>query len=348
VIASLHGSSYLLEHCHNAACKENKHAADLAPYPPEMIPFEPVDGADTRYGQLYKPIGEHPFKEAGIKGFTPPSPFQVPANFLDIGDFKDFCWPTLAELSDNIEPFPWHEEEERQMVMTNDNPISLPVMYNGPPPSLPIASKPEPLAPKIATLAPLIISSTNKLFFIAHTIGMADCYEWCLVHVAFQNSVLLYPLCLQDGRFLVKFYMAHPADACYNAINQRFWLQYRDHNAPTFGTMDAHLITPSDTSADRVAYNHLVTVRCWVNLTHGNTYIYGPFDFAVVRGCKTRDRIGQDSWDVLASKTSMFTNQIPRFDLPTYSIHVDRGVQTIFPGMIMALQSDTALHPLHP
>jgi hypothetical protein len=75
VIASLHGSSYLLEHCHNVACKENKHATNLAPYPPEMIPFEPVDGADTRYGQLYKPIGEHPFKEAGIKGFTPPSPF---------------------------------------------------------------------------------------------------------------------------------------------------------------------------------------------------------------------------------------------------------------------------------
>jgi hypothetical protein len=106
------------------------------------------------------------------------------------------------------------------MVMTNDNPISPPVMYNGPPPLLPIASKPEPLAPKIATLAPLIISSTNKLFFIAHMIGMADCYEWCLVHVAFQDSISLYPLCLQDGCFLVKFYMAHPADARYNAINQ--------------------------------------------------------------------------------------------------------------------------------
>ncbi len=75
VKASLHGGSYLLEHCHNAARTEKKHATNLAPYPPEMIPFEPVDGANTRYGQLYKPIGEHPFKEAGIKGFIPPSPF---------------------------------------------------------------------------------------------------------------------------------------------------------------------------------------------------------------------------------------------------------------------------------
>jgi hypothetical protein len=139
--------------------------------------------------------------------------------------------------------------------------------------------------------------------------------------------------------------MAHPADARYNAINQRYWLQYRDHNSPTFGTMDAHLITPLDTSAERASRHHLVTVRSWVNLTHGDTYIHGPFDFAVVRGRKTRDRISQDLWDILASKTAMFTNRLPRFDLPTYSIHVDRGVHAIFPGIISASQDDSALHP---
>jgi hypothetical protein len=130
--------------------------------------------------------------------------------------------------------------------------------------------------------------------------------------------------------------MAHLADACYNAINQHFWLQYRDHNAPTFGTMDEHLITLSDTSADCVARNHLVTVQSWVNLTHSNMYLHGPFDFAVEQGRKTRDHIGQDSWDALPSKTLMFTNRIPCFDLTTYSIHVDCGIHTIFLGMIMA------------
>jgi hypothetical protein len=268
VKASLHGGSYLLEHCHNAACTEKKHAANLAPYPPEMIPFEPVDGADTRYGQLYKPIREHPFKEAGIRGFIPPSPFLIPANFLDVGEFKDFCRPTLTELISKLEPFPWGNDEERQMVMSNDDPISLPVMHNGPPPSLPIASKPEPSAPMISTLAPLIISSTDKLFFITHKIGTADCYEWRLVCVAFRDSVSLYSSCLQDGCFLIEFYMAHPADACYNAISQSFWLQYHDRNGPIFSTMDAHLITLSDTSADCAACHHLITVRSWVNLTH--------------------------------------------------------------------------------
>ncbi len=75
-----------------------KHASDLSPYHPKLVPFKPVDGTDTRYGQLYCPIGKHPFKEAGLKGFTPLTPFQVANLFVDVGDFKDFCWPTLSEL----------------------------------------------------------------------------------------------------------------------------------------------------------------------------------------------------------------------------------------------------------
>ena len=31
VTGSLHGASYSLEHCHNAACTEKKYAADLVP-----------------------------------------------------------------------------------------------------------------------------------------------------------------------------------------------------------------------------------------------------------------------------------------------------------------------------
>ena len=60
--------------------KRKKHASDLSPYPEELIPFQPVDGADTRYGQLYKPISAHPFKEAGIKGFAPIQPYKAASN----------------------------------------------------------------------------------------------------------------------------------------------------------------------------------------------------------------------------------------------------------------------------
>jgi hypothetical protein len=130
-------------------------------------------------------------------------------------------------------------------------------MYTGPPPEPPVLPLvPEQSTPSITSLAPLIISSPDKLFFISHSIGGSR-REWHLVHVAFQDSVALYPSCLQDGQFLVGFYMAHPSEVCYNAINQQFWLKYRNQTPAVFGTMDAHLITPSNKSKDR-AKGHLL------------------------------------------------------------------------------------------
>ena len=70
--------------------------------------------------------------------------------------------------------------------------------------------------------------------------------------------------------------------------------------------------------------------RRWLNLTHSDTYIHGPFDFTSVHGRKTRDRISQSDWDALAKQSSMFHNPTPRFDLPSYSIHVNRGVHIVF------------------
>jgi hypothetical protein len=54
-------------------------------------------------------------------------------------------------------------------------------------------------------------------------------------------------------------------------------------------------------------------------------FIHGPFDFAVIHGQKSCNHIPQSPWDKLKSHSDMFHNQIPRFDIPTYSIHVDRG-----------------------
>jgi hypothetical protein len=90
IVESLAGGSYAINHCLHPKRFDKKHASDLTPYPAELIPFELIDGADTRYGQLYRPIGANPFKEAGLKGFSPPAPYQVAQLFLNIGDFKDF------------------------------------------------------------------------------------------------------------------------------------------------------------------------------------------------------------------------------------------------------------------
>ncbi len=103
VTAVLPGASYELEYCKNANQKDKKHAADLSPYPPELIPFQPVDSADTRHGQLYKPITAHPFKEAGLKGFTPRQSYQLATSHLaQIQPGNDFHWPSLSELIEEI------------------------------------------------------------------------------------------------------------------------------------------------------------------------------------------------------------------------------------------------------
>jgi hypothetical protein len=50
VSAILKDASYELEHCHNSIRKEIKQALDLSLYLPELVPFQPVDGADTHFG----------------------------------------------------------------------------------------------------------------------------------------------------------------------------------------------------------------------------------------------------------------------------------------------------------
>jgi hypothetical protein len=343
VLESLHGGSYSLEHCLHPKRTEKKHASDLTPYPPELVPFKPVDGADTCYGQLYRPIGENPFKDAGLKGFTPPIPLRATNLFLDVGNFKDFRWPMLSELNDELDPFPWQDDDARYHFMMDESPFRPPEMYNGPPPSPPEPATPSLSPPSITELAPCIIASMDELFFIAHAIGKAK-REWRFVQVAFNDSNALYPSALWDGRFFVKFYIWHPADVRYNATNQRFWLQYCPRNGVSHGHLDAHLIAPSDASEERATCHHLLPIRCWANLTHANTYIHGPFDFATVNGRETRDRVDMEAWNALAANSLMFCNATPCFDLPSYSIHVDHGIHMTH--RMIAVAPDHLLPPL--
>jgi hypothetical protein len=247
VTASLPGASYKLQHVHSPTRRDKKHTSDLSLYPVELIPFQPLDGADTRYGQLYKPIGLLPFKEARLKGFQPSSPFKVPSHLLQAGYLNEFHLPTLSKLNNNILPFPWLNKGERRLIMDDDHPTIEPILYNGPTPS-PAINVP-PTIPPISSLVTSILSSSNKLFFISHLLGNPNIHEWCLVRVAFQDSTSLSPSCLQDRQFIVELYTLHHDDVRFNASNQRFWLQY--HNSGNIATptssMATHLIRPSDT-----------------------------------------------------------------------------------------------------
>ncbi len=140
----------------------------------------------------------------------------------------------------------------------------------------------------------------------------------------------LYLSCLVDGHYLVDFYIAHPSDSWYNAINKWFWLQYhhRDDIIGPTSLAHTHYIRPSNTSEAYANQHHLLPYRKYINLTHTDMFIHGPFDFTLIHGRKSRDRVPQDAWDKLKSHSNMFHNPIPRFDIPTYSIHVDCGAHT--------------------
>jgi hypothetical protein len=115
-------------------------------------------------------------------------------------------------------------EDERRAHLLKDSITAIPVMYTGPPPAAP--TYPPPTIPALNILTRAIIQSRDRLFFISHSIGQNEAREWHLVRVAFEESMSSYPSCLQDGRFLLEFFICHPSDSRVNAVNQRYWLQY--------------------------------------------------------------------------------------------------------------------------
>jgi hypothetical protein len=347
ITAILKGASYELEHCSTPTRKDKKHASNLSPYPLELIPFQPVKGSDTCYGQLHKPIKANPFKEAGIDRFKPFSPFKVTAQYLTTDTAFAFHWPSLSELNDEMPELKLMSEDERWLYLSGDSISTLPVMYTGLPSVAPSYSL--PAIPELSILTQFVIKSLDLLFFISHSIGPNEAREWRLVRVAFKESMSSYPSCLQDGCFLLEFFICHPSDLRVNAVNQCYWLQYHTLSKlqSPLSSMETHLIKPSDTSVNYAQRHKLRPFRKWINLTHLDTFIHGPFKFASVHSRKTRDRVSQVDWDVLKSHLDMFHNPIPPFDVPSYSIHVDRCAHvqfhnaTISHQLILVTSQDT-------
>jgi hypothetical protein len=162
IVKSLPGALYKIECAHKPSRQDKKHAADLLPYPPELIPFEPIDTTNNCYSQLYPLIDKSPYKEASIKGFTPPQPFPIASHFLTKADFRDFHFPTLVELNDDICPFPWINNKEQMHMMLRDDFDEAPILYHGPLPSLTILMPPS--TPILSLLIAAIIALSDQLF----------------------------------------------------------------------------------------------------------------------------------------------------------------------------------------
>ena len=99
IMRKLDGASFKIEHCLTKRI-DKKHSLALSPYPSEIIPVGPVDGADNQFGQLNKQISGSPYIQAGIDGFKLPKPFHVSEHYLTTQtDNTPFHWPTLEEMN---------------------------------------------------------------------------------------------------------------------------------------------------------------------------------------------------------------------------------------------------------
>jgi hypothetical protein len=227
----------------------------------------------------------------------------------------------LSELNNEIAPYHWESEEECRRYLDKNGIFPLPALITGPPPAAP--THPIPAIPSILLLVVTIVCSTDHQFFVLCKFGNNNAREWRLARVVFLDLMSFYPLCTRDGRFLFEFYICHPADWQYNAINQRYWLQLHSMHdlASPCSTMDTHLVRPMDTSDSCVARHKLMPFRKWINICHLETYIHELFDFASIHGCKTQDCVSQSDWDILHWNSLMFNNPVPHFDIPTYSVY---------------------------
>ena len=148
------------------------HAAHLSPFPCQLIPFKPLDGPDTDYGQLYKALEKDSYKDASIKGFQPYEPYREEVSVTSLLSLTSTplpsCFPTLAEL--NAEMDDWTVDKRSAIEADNDvyvvaEAYLTPVMLsNPPPPDVPEVHTP----PLIGDLSTKLGSSLGRLFFISH------------------------------------------------------------------------------------------------------------------------------------------------------------------------------------
>ena len=335
VIAKLDGSSYTIRHCRTNAI-DKKHAAHLSPCPEHLIPFAPLSGPDDSYSQIHRPIKKHPYMEAGIDEYVASSTKPI-ANLITIKPSIHQTFPSLDQLNRELNIFPDTDLDtiepyvEPYVKPARSFQLKSAVNLFGAPFQRPEKST-NPKLPPLSSIISKIIQSDDRLFFIAYTDPHTSYREWKLVRINFIKSLSTNPNAIQDGKFLAEYLIQHPDDAQFSAPNQRFWTEYHKTQGRFVVNHDYHLIKPISESTAYREQKNIVAYSQWIHIHHENTYIHGPFNFASINGRKTRDRISNIDWQILADSKSKYHNEPPTLHQTTaytYSYHTNSQFHTI-------------------
>ena len=131
-----------------------------------------------------------------------------------------------------------------------------------------------------------IIQSDDKLFFINHINSGRK--EWNLVQVNLEKTFAHNPHVFSDGKFLVEYYVAHPDDSNYGAINKRYWKEYHAKLGRYQLHEKYHIIKPTISEEKYCLGKSLIPYETWSYIGRENIFIHGPFNFATLNGRKKK------------------------------------------------------------
>jgi hypothetical protein len=306
-----------------------KHGSDLIQCPKELIPHQSIsDSSDQLFSNLNKSPIPNPYEYANIKGFNPAKPWETApaalANIkLPIISDKIPSFPTVEEMDNEFDSWPESgnpfltQEPLIGNISSDINNNTSPVIVNNN--SIDYTVNPTQLlnqsqiskSMQLSHLIQSIISSSDKLFFIAYQQTNNQRREWKLIQIDFPQSMSKYPQCLQTGKFIANFLIQHPKDSESSFENKRYWTEYHESLSNKQLNIHYHLIQPSEVTQRIATQQNLVPYREWINLSDDSIRLHGPFDFAVLNNRKTRDRIHTTDWAILQSLSKSYDNDPP-------------------------------------
>jgi hypothetical protein len=311
-----------------------KHGSDLYLSPQSLNPHQLVQSSEQAYANLHKKTISSPYKIIGLDGYNPIQPWSVPAatsqaNLVLLEEIPLF--PTVQQLDDKFDG--WPESGNPFIEKASTPAIPLDVIHNN------VLTLTTVIKTKSIIVADLV-RSEDKLFFVSYALQLCQTRkEWKLARVDLCRSLQQYPNCLQDGRFLMKFFIEHYQDKNLDICNRIYWLEYHKTNSHKSLSMNYHILQSSQYSEATAQSMGLVPYRKWMQASDPSVVLHGPFDFATLNHQKTRARVAaKKDWLVLTKQKGLYHNPAPqlsptivRVDIlqPIYEeVAGDREVQT--------------------
>jgi hypothetical protein len=338
-----------------------KHGSDLYRSPESLIPHKQLKSSDHAFSEFNKPVVDSPYENAGLDKFIPSQPWAAPSALAIIQETPTTMesFPTVEEMDADYDSWP-----ESGNPFTNDaSQLRSQDRFQGATgtaTSINIdnldqvvalqanANSHDAAKRSFSQLIADIIKSEDKLFFIAYSRPDEQRKEWKLVQLDFERSMQLYPNCLQDGKFIVNFYIQHHNDDKLHITDRRFWLEYHQAEHSKTLSLNYHIIQPSEVSAQIASSRNLVPYREWVQLNPSDILLHGPFNFATKNNRKTRDRISQTDWDILTSQHNRYQNEAPRNNSHIIDVNLyECPIQTITHDQEVTGRINSFLYQLH-